>query len=334
MSNYKKMNKKIILLTLKFLFVFGFTQILNAQLYSNGPISTGVISTSGVGAPAGYTWSELQQPNSTLGAAGTYNNDLTTNFSLADDFVVPAGLEVWYVTSVNVFGYQTSFTGTVPPIDVLRVRIWNGDPTSGTSTVVAGDLTTNRYNATNSVEAFVYRTTTITGTNRKVWKFSADLTTTLLPGTYWIEFQAHTTNDAPAFFPPVTILNTIPDSTWNAKRSTAGVFANLVDFNTNAQLAIPFEIIGTTTPLGVNENSFEASISFSPNPVKNILTISNALLETINQVEIFDINSRLIQQIDANQASVEVDLTEFSKGIYVVKITTDDVVVIKKIVKE
>ena len=96
-------------------------------LYSNGPISTGAThaATSTV-APAGYTWSELQDPASNLGFSTFYNNALTSDFALTEDFVVPVG-QTWNLTNVNVYGCQTGYSGTTILIHLLRVRIWNGD---------------------------------------------------------------------------------------------------------------------------------------------------------------------------------------------------------------
>ena len=159
------MNRKI---TSKlFTILFACTSVVSAQqIYTNGPIATGTVSTNSTAAPVGYSWSELQTPNSSLGLSGYYNNALTTNFALADDFVVPVG-ETWNISSLNVFGYQTSYAGTTIPIDAIRVRIWNGDPSLGTSSIVFGDMTTNVLNAAGSGEEFVYRTSTATGTTRK-----------------------------------------------------------------------------------------------------------------------------------------------------------------------
>ena len=180
-------------------------------LYSNGPISAGAThaATSTV-APAGYTWSKLQDPASNLGFSTFYNNALTSDFALAEDFVVPVG-QTWNLINVNVYGYHTGYTGTTIPIDVLRVRIWNGGPSLGTSVVVYGNMTTNVLNSAGSGEEFLYRVAATTGTTRKIWRFNAAISTSLVAGTYWLEYQVHAINDAAIFCPPVTILGTQSD---------------------------------------------------------------------------------------------------------------------------
>ena len=59
-------------------------------LYSNGPISAGAThAAASTVAPAGCTWSKLQDPASNLGFSTFYNNALTSDFALTEDFVVP-----------------------------------------------------------------------------------------------------------------------------------------------------------------------------------------------------------------------------------------------------
>lgn len=96
---------------------------LSAQTYSNGGLSSGATSNSGVLAPTCYTWSEVQNQtgvttvsNTLAGSGGIYNTANTSNLLLADDFVVPTG-ETWDVTSIEVFGYQTGYAWTTVPID-------------------------------------------------------------------------------------------------------------------------------------------------------------------------------------------------------------------------
>ena len=221
---------------------------LSAQTYSNGGLSSGATSNSGVLAPTGYTWSEVQNQtgvttvsNTLAGSGGIYNTANTSNFLLADDFVVPSG-ETWDVTSIEVFGYQTGYAGTTVPIDQLRVQIYNGDPSLPASTVVFGDLTTNRLNTTLSSDALMYRIFNSSvpspgsppGTTRKIWKFNGTAVVTLQPGTYWLVYQVHATNDGALFFPAVTIPGVRGLAGWNAKqRDTAGAWTNIVDAGNN-----------------------------------------------------------------------------------------------------
>lgn len=324
------MNRKI---TFKlFVILFACTSVVSAQqIYTNGPIATGTVSTNSTAAPVGYSWSELQTPNSSLGLSGYYNNALTTNFALADDFVVPVG-ETWNISSLNVFGYQTSYAGTTIPIDAIRVRIWNGDPSLGTSSIVFGDMTTNVLNAAGSGEEFVYRTSTATGTTRKVWRFNANVTASLVAGTYWVEFQAHATNDATVFFPPVTILNTLSSPTWNGKQRNAAAWANTADGGSTNILAIPFKFNGTV--LGLASNEFSSQIVMYPNPVKNNLTIVNPIFSTENLIEVFDMTGRAVFTSNKKyETNFSIDVSNLITGNYIVKLTTENGTTVKNFIK-
>ena len=263
---FLKMNfLKIILTT----FITVTSGNLYAQLlYSNGPISTGITHVAtGTTAPGGYTWSELQTPATSLGFSGFYNNALTSNFALAEDFVVPVG-QTWNLTNINVYGYQTSFVGATIPIDALRIRIWNGDPSLGTSVIVYGDMTTNVLNAAGSGEEFIYRVAATTGTTRRIWRFNATISTSLTAGTYWLEYQVHAINDASIFTPPVTILGTQSDPSWIAKQRNAATWAGMVDAGSTFNKSIAFQLIDTS--LGLNSNQLSSNFKMYPMPTKDV----------------------------------------------------------------
>ncbi|MBK9743981.1 MAG: hypothetical protein IPO94_13960, partial [Saprospiraceae bacterium] len=160
-----------------------------AQPYINGPIKTGVTSASGVSNPvAGYQWSEVSYdaPNLTYSSTSAgYNGSKlagTTGFRLADDFTIadlPVGVK-WNITSLEFLAYQTGYTGAVSPFNEVYVQIWNGDPRVAGSTVVFGDLTTNRFASSSEIQA--HRTFnsvapspgTTPGTTRRIWKIVAN----------------------------------------------------------------------------------------------------------------------------------------------------------------
>ena len=291
-------------------------------VYSNGSVSTGAThAATSTTAPAGYTWSELQSPSSTLGFSGFYNNAATSDFAIADDFVVPAG-ETWNLTNANFFGYQTGYAGTTPPIDAVRVRIWNGDPSSGTATVVYGDLTTNVYNAAGSGEEFVYRVSNTTGTTRKVWRFNATISTSLSSGTYWIEYQVHAANDASIFFPPVTILGTQSDVSWNAKQRNVATWGGLVDTGSTFNKASSFQLVGTIT-LGLKSNNLESNFVMYPMPVSDICNfrLKGDLNLQAKLVSIYDLNGRLIKEDNlTNSQEFSIPTGDLQEGVYLLRI--------------
>lgn len=298
-----------------------------SQIYSNGPISTGAthVATS-TAAPAGYTWSELQSPSGTLGFSCFYNNAATTDFSVAEEFVVPAG-NTWNLTNINFYGYQTGYAGGTIPIDALRVRIWNGDPSVGGSVVVFGDMTTNVLNTVGSGEEMIYRVTGTTGTTRRIWRFNANVTTSLTEGTYWVEFQVHAINDSSIFMPPVTILGMQSDANWTAKQRNASTWAGLVDTGSTFNRSMPFQLIGSVL-LSVHSNSIESNFTMYPMPVNDICNFKwNSLSETTpTKIAIYDTKGAKVQEqsIMSNTADFSVKMADLKAGMYFIKVYDKD----------
>ena len=84
-----------------------------------------------------------------------------------------------------------------------------------------------------------------------------------------------------------------------------------------------------TTPewTGVNESN-EGSCHIFPNPSKNYFTIE---CEGMQRIEIFTMDGRQVQ--DIKTASPAHQLHGLTSGTYLVKITTDDAVIVNKVVK-
>ena len=222
-------------LLLLLLFSF-FAGKINAQTYVNGNLSTGALSSNGTASPAGFTWSEVQVGNGTAGFSGS----ITNGFSMADNFTVPAGPS-WNVTKVTFYAYSTGWAGAASPFTSLRVQIYNTNPSVGTPVPIFGDLTTNRLTGTSS--AGMYRIFNATpGTTRHIWKMEAAIAVTLVPGTYWIEWQNDLTGATSNFMPPSTVTGTVTQPGNNAyQRTIAGnVWTPLAD-GTNPQ-DLPFSV--------------------------------------------------------------------------------------------
>jgi len=62
-------------------------------------------------------------------------------------------------------------------------------------------------------------------------------------------------------------------------------------------------------------------ISFSPNPVSNILSISIPDKKRLKQVRIFDIESRMLFM---DSKAISIDFSSFVSGIYIIEISFDD----------
>ncbi|ASK29470.1 hypothetical protein CEY12_04840 [Chryseobacterium sp. T16E-39] len=322
-----------------------------AQTYNNGGLSTGATSKSGVAAPTGYTWSEVQnntgnttESNTSSGYGGTYSSP-TTSYFLADDFTIPAGAQ-WQITTIDFFAYQTGYTGTSSPFNTARVNIFSSDPSVSGAVSVFGNDTTNRYTA--GVDANMYRifnsqvptSTSAPGTTRKIWKITASTPVTLNAGTYWIKYQLQNTVTANAgFLPSVTIPGSRGLASFNAKQNNAitDAWIPLIDDGNPASapdytVDMPFIITFTATTLGTSEvMQYDNRIQVYPNPVKDQFKINNPEKLKINTIEIIDMSGKLVRTL---KGAEEYTVSDLPKGSYILKIKSNEITKMTKLLKE
>lgn len=90
------------------------------------------------------------------------------------------------------------------------------------------------------------------------------------------------------------------------------------------------------TLLGVNSNDLDStSFNIYPNPTKDIVTISNTDNLALSGVEVLDINGRTVKTVKlSNVSETQINLSDLSAGVYMMKVSSDNGTVTKKIVKE
>ena len=346
------MNQKTTFCKKKTAFVFFNLVMLSlsgmAQVqYINGNLSTGATSKSGVAAPAGYTWSELQNDagvttisNINLG----FGAAISSSISIADDFVVPAG-QVWDISKFSFYAYKTGFTGTTSPFDDLRVRIHSSNPALGATTIVYGDLVQNVLDV--STDAMMYRTgnslyptPSAPGTTRKIWKLESIPVTLSLPaGTYWIEWRIGDIAATGNFCPASTIVGARTQPGYNAVQFLTS-WLPLADTGNPATASVavdlPFIVDYTPTFLSVDENKLNA-ISVYPNPVKDVLILDlKSQSANVDSFEIFDVRGVKVLERKVNSELTSLNVSALNSGIYFVKLIDSNGknTTVKKIVKE
>ena len=334
--------KKVLILTIN---MWAFFAV--AQSYNNGGLSTGSTSKSGVVAPTGYTWSELQnntgnttESNTTAGVSGTYISS-TNNYYLADDFTIPPGSH-WQISTIDFFAYQTGYTGTTSPFNTVRVNIFNGDPSLASSISIFGNDATNRFSSSEDAKMYRIFNSLIPSpgiepvANRKIWKVSANIGTTLSPGTYWLKFQLQNSTLASSFIPTVTISGSRGLSSFNAKQLDVsnGLWKPVVDngeYLNVYKVDFPF-VINFTNSMGVDEKmQYDNRVQVYPNPVKDVFRINNPEKFKISEIEISDTSGRVVKTLKANN---DYNISDLSKGIYILKIKNDGITKISKLIKE
>jgi len=96
-----------------------------------------------------------------------------------------------------------------------------------------------------------------------------------------------------------------------------------------------FELTVEST-FGVNDNQLENGIVLYPNPAKHTVNIMNATSIQLDKAAIYDINGRLIQNIDLSGMTTEqsVDVSNLASGVYMVQIIGGEGQTVKRLVKE
>ena len=107
----------------------------------------------------------------------------------------------------------------------------------------------------------------------------------------------------------------------NEQNSTLNYRLKQVDFNGDFVYS---EIISISSQLT------DKSISISPVPMQNLLSVSTAINEVIETISIYDINAKLVLKAN-NEANI--DVSKLLNGVYTIKIITDKQTFIGKIVK-
>lgn len=199
-------------------------------LHNNGEFITGATTESGVEAPEGTVWSEnshdtdnLTESNTILGYGATF-----PQVRLADNFTIPEG-ETWIISSVSVWGFFSGWSAPQSPFSGGVLQIWNGVPGEEGSTVIFGDLTTDRLISSTDSNVYTINNTVAPSpgvtpnTTRKLWenKLSVAPSLTLGPGTYWIDFATTIYGNSGQFYRNVVTPGSRTQKGWDARAYTS-----------------------------------------------------------------------------------------------------------------
>ncbi len=91
-------------------------------------------------------------------------------------------------------------------------------------------------------------------------------------------------------------------------------------------------VVNVEETLGVNDFNLLSNITVYPNPTNGVLQVSNRN-GIVLQLSIYDINGRLLLNKTSNQEINTIDISTFSNGIYVLKMSTDFGEITKRVIK-
>jgi hypothetical protein len=117
---------------------------------------------------------------------------------------------------------------------------------------------------------------------------------------------------------------------WPTSPDGTGPYLQLIDNTLDNSLASSW-IASNQTLTAADQNFNSNSILFYPNPATDILTITSDF--KVTKVEIFDSNSRLLKQLQPNSQTLEINITSLEKGIYFIKIYSNETITTKKLLK-
>jgi subtilisin-like proprotein convertase family protein len=88
--------------------------------------------------------------------------------------------------------------------------------------------------------------------------------------------------------------------------------------------------------LGFEDNELDNAISMYPNPAQDRVTISNTSNVQLETAVIYDMNGKMINQIDLSKMQGEqmIDISDLASGVYVVQLTSDTSSAVKRLIKE
>ncbi|MDH4403514.1 MAG: T9SS type A sorting domain-containing protein [Flavobacterium sp.] len=88
--------------------------------------------------------------------------------------------------------------------------------------------------------------------------------------------------------------------------------------------------------LGFDDFTSLNNISIAPNPSNGIFNITKNIQTTISKVTVFDINGKILKVVDSELSleAIQINLSDFSKGVYFLEITNDIDKVVRKIIIE
>ena len=280
--------------------------------------------TAGNSSISMSTWATNQQNSP---KPSTSNVGPVTNMLGSADSVVYAIDRFWDIeapatTADLTFSYLGTENTTTNPSNDLLAQHWNGTSWDaqvgpGTTGITTGVGTAGPFIGQNTFSPWMLTT-----------KCSPDLTTTKIAETI-------TANTAPpATFQWIdcnngnAIMNGETEQSYTA--TTNGDYAVIV---TEVGCSDTSECININT-VGVASYNLQNSISVYPNPASEKVNVVIDKLDPTTQIKLIDNLGKVVYEIKPTSEISIIDLNSFSKGIYILIISTEKNTINKKLIKQ
>jgi hypothetical protein len=110
-----------------------------------------------------------------------------------------------------------------------------------------------------------------------------------------------------------------------------GNYLKLTDVNSDNSLALNW-IASNENLLSNADFEINDAIQIYPNPTKNRIAIKT--IKPFSQIQLIDVHGRVIAAVYKNSNEIEIDMNNFSNGIYLIKIISENKIETRKIIKQ
>jgi hypothetical protein len=107
-------------------------------------------------------------------------------------------------------------------------------------------------------------------------------------------------------------------SPWPTAADGGGSYLQLVSTSLDNNLASSW--VASLAPLSVSDFDLDSAITFYPNPANYSLTVRSQF--SIDRIEIYDVLGKFVKSIQVNANEIQTDVSNFSLGMYFMKIYT------------
>jgi hypothetical protein len=194
------------------------------------------------------------------------NMNKALDYSIADNFTLTTESSI---ETIEFYSYQTG-SGNTSTITGVYVRIWDNAPNAG-GNIIWGDMTTDRMISTSWSD--VYRvTTTLTNTDRPIFKIIANVNVVLPAGNYWVDVAATGSATSGPWANPVEVVGA--HHTGNALQHVSTGWQAWIDSSsgngTSEPFDLPFVIYGSTDePEPVAYNVYRDGEKLTDTPIED-----------------------------------------------------------------
>lgn len=261
----------------------------------------------------------------TMNAQTTVWSDDFNDSDISDWTLIDADGDSYNWSAVQITD-EGGNPAAVAPTPVLRSASWNG---------TVGPLTPNNWAISPAMDL-----SGASGTINLKWQVMAiDASYDEEEYTVYVGTEAtiaHLTGSSTTFFENLAGVNTLTDRTLDIS-SFAGESAVYVAFRHHGTTDIfTMEIDNVSVSYGTAsvDSVLAGSFSVYPNPVKDMLNISNSIGAEINAITVTDINGRTVKQVAVNGVESQINIADLNAGVYFVNINSNQGSLTKKIVKQ